>query len=286
MLGYAYQKGLIPVSGASLERAIELNGVAVESNKLALLWGRRAAHDLAGVEATVRRAAPGPASHDIATDLDEIVERRRSYLTAYQDAAYAERYRALVELVRRAEGERAAGRRGLAEAVARYYFKLLAYKDEYEVARLYADGEFRRRLEAQFEGDYRIEFNMAPPLVAQRDPTTGHLRKRTFGPWMMKAFGLLAKLKGLRGTALDPFGRSAERKTERRLIGEYEATIEELIAGLDPDNHALAVDIASIPETIRGFGHVKEASLAAAKKREAELLAAFRAPGERMTAAE
>ncbi|GIK98753.1 MAG: indolepyruvate ferredoxin oxidoreductase [Alphaproteobacteria bacterium] len=286
MLGYAYQKGLVPVSADALERAIELNGVAVEANKRAFLWGRRAAHDLSSVEAAVRRAAPEPASHDIARDLDEIVARRSVYLTAYQDAAYADRYRALVERVRRAEAEQAKGRTGLAEAVARSYFKLLAYKDEYEVARLYTDGEFRRRLEEQFEGDYRIEFNLAPPLLAQRDPATGHLRKRSFGPWMMSAFRLLARLKGLRGTAFDPFGRTAERRTERRLIGEYEALVEELIAGLDGDNHALAVEIAAIPQSVRGFGHVKEASIAAAKAREAELVAAFRRPREQVTAAE
>ncbi len=290
MLGYAYQKGLVPVSGDAITRAIELNGVAVEANKRALLWGRRAAHDLAAVEAVARRAAPEPAGHDVATDLDEIVARRRSQLTAYQDAALAERYRALVEKVRRAENERAPGRsgarRGLAEAVARNYFKLLAYKDEYEVARLYANGDFRRQLENQFEGDYRIEFNLAPPGVARRDPATGHLQKRTFGPWMMTAFGLLAKLKGLRGTALDPFGRSAERRMERRLIGEYEAVVEELVAGLDESNHGLAVEIAAVPEEIRGYGHVKDANLKLAKRREAGLLESFRRPQTRMTAAE
>jgi indolepyruvate ferredoxin oxidoreductase len=286
MLGYAYQKGLIPVSGAAIEKAIELNAVAVEANRRAFLWGRRAGHDLAAVEATARRAMPEPASHDVARDLDEIVARRRTALTAYQDAALAERYRALVERVRRAEADRAKGRHGLAEAVARSYFKLLAYKDEYEVARLYANGDFRRQLEAQFEGDFRIEFNLAPPLVAKRNPATGHLVKQTFGPWMMTAFGLLAKLRGLRGTALDPFGRTEERKTERRLIVDYEGVVEELIAGLDDGNHGLAVEIAAIPEAIRGFGHVKAATLAAAKRREAELLAAFRTPGAAKTAAE
>jgi len=271
MLGYAYQKGLVPVSAEALERAIELNNVAVEANKLAFLWGRRAAHDFSSVEAAVRRAAPEPASHDIARDLDDIVARRSDYLTAYQDAAYAGRYRTMIGRVRHAEAERAKGRTGLAEAVARSYFKLLAYKDEYEVARLYTDGEFRRRLEEQFEGDYRIEFNLAPPLLAERDPATGHLRKRSFGPWMMGAFRLLARLKGLRGTAFDPFGRTAERRAERRLIGEYEAVVDELIAGLDGDRHALAVEIAAIPLSIRGFGHVKEASIAAAKAREARV---------------
>jgi indolepyruvate ferredoxin oxidoreductase len=286
MLGYAYQKGLIPVSGAALVQAIELNGVAVEANKRAFLWGRRAGLDLAAVEATARRALPEPTAHDIATDLDEIVARRRSQLTAYQDAALAERYRSLVEKMRRAEAARAKGRHGLAEAVARNYFKLLAYKDEYEVARLYANGDFRRQIEEQFEGDYRIEFNLAPPLTAPRDPATGHMKKRTFGPWMMRAFGVLAKLKGLRGTAFDLFGRTEERRIERRLIVDYEAVVEEMIAGLDDANHSVAVEIASIPDAIRGYGHIKLASLETAKRREVELLAAFRTPGATRTAAE
>ena len=286
MLGYAYQKGLIPVSGASLETAIELNGVAVEANKRAFMWGRRAGHDLKSVEAAARRAMPEASGEEIATDLDEIVARRRRFLTGYQDVALAERYRTLVERVRRAETERAKGRKGLAEAVARNYFKLLAYKDEYEVARLYSDGEFRRRLEQQFEGDYRIEFNLAPPLTTVTDPATGHPKKRTFGPWMMRVFAVLAKLKGLRGTSFDPFGRTAERRLERRLITDYETVVEELIAGLDDGNHGLAVDIASIPDAIRGYGHVKQASLDKAKAREAGLLAAFRSPGATRTAAE
>ncbi len=286
MLGYAYQKGLIPVSGPAIAQAIELNGVAVEANKRAFLWGRRAGLDLAAVEATARRALPEPASHDIATDLDEIVARRRSQLTAYQDAALAERYRRLVEKVRHAETDRAKGRHGLAEAVARNYFKLLAYKDEYEVARLYANGDFRRQLAEQFEGDYRIEFNLAPPLTAPRDPATGHMKKRTFGPWMMRVFGVLARLKGLRGTAFDPFGRTEERRIERRLIADYETVVEELIAGLDDASHAVAVQIAEIPDAIRGYGHIKLASLETAKRREAKLLAAFRTPGATRTAAE
>src|SRR6185437_2032528 len=167
---------------------------------------------------------------------------------------------------------------GLAEAVARYFFKLMAYKDEYEVARLYTSGDFMKKLRHQFEGDFTLEFHLAPPLLAERDPTTGHLKKRRYGAWMMRAFGVLAKLKFLRGTPLDPFGRSEERRTERRLIDEYEAMLDELIAGLALDNHALAVELASLPEQIRGYGHVKLANLAAARTRQAELLAAFRSP--------
>jgi indolepyruvate ferredoxin oxidoreductase len=162
----------------------------------------------------------------------------------------------------------------------------LAYKDEYEVARLYTDGVFHQQLRAKFEGDYELEFNLAPPILSRRDPQTGRLQKRTFGPWMMSAFRLLAGFKGLRGTWADPFGYSPERKRERALIAAYERTIAELLAGLDHDNHALGVEIASLPEHIRGYGHVKEEHLAKAEARQAELLAAFRTPSPQATAAE
>jgi indolepyruvate ferredoxin oxidoreductase len=286
MLGFAYQKGLIPVSGAAIDQAIELNGAAVEMNRKAFQWGRRAAHDARSVEAA---AAPPKAIerlHTISNTLDEIVARRVAHLTGYQNAAYAQRYKALVERVKAVESAKAPGMNGLAEAVARFYAKLLAYKDEYEVARLYTDGTFLQAVHSQFEGDYKIKFHLAPPLLSDRDPTTGELQKQQFGPWMMRAFGVLAKLKGLRGTAFDIFGRTAERKMERRLIVEYEQTIEELLAKLSHDNHALAVQIASIPDDIRGYGHVKDAKLAAAKKKEAGLLEAFRNPQPRRTAAE
>ncbi len=286
MLGYAYQKGLVPVSAAAIERAIDLNATAVEANKQAFAWGRRAAHDRAAVERLVAQANPEPESHRIATTLDEIVGKRVAFLTAYQDAAYAARYQSLVERVRSAEAARTPGRNGLAEAVARYYHKLLAYKDEYEVARLYTDGTFLRAIEAQFEGDYRLEFYLAPPLLAERDPDTGHLKKKTFGPWMLRAFRTLAKLRHLRGTRLDIFGYSADRKLERQLIVDYERVIDELLAGLDHTNHDLAVEIAQVPEQIRGYGHIKQAHFEKAKQREAELLSAFRAPAPQRDAAE
>jgi indolepyruvate ferredoxin oxidoreductase len=285
MLGFAFQRGLIPVSGEAILKAIELNGVALEMNTQAFLWGRRAAVDLAAVE---KIAAPRsvPPAKQISRSLDEMVARRTAELTAYQDSAYAQRYRALVERVRAAEADKAKGRTGLAEAVARYYHKLLAYKDEYEVARLYTDGDFLKALHQRFEGDFKLQFHLAPPLLAPRDPVTGELQKRAYGRWVFTAFKLLAGLKGLRGTWLDPFGRTAERKRERALIAEYEAVVEELIAGLGHDNHALAVEIASVPEHIRGYGHIKDRHLAEAKAHEAELLAAFRAPPSQRTAAE
>ena len=282
MLGYAFQQGLLPVSQDAIERAIEINGVAVAFNKQAFLWGRRAAHDLAMVE---RLGLPVSEPRPIATNLDALMARRVEFLTGYQSARYARRYETLVNRVRQVEAARAPDCQGLAEAVARYYFKLLAYKDEYEVARLYSDGEFLRTLDEQFEGDYRLEFNLAPPLLSRRDPLTGQLKKRGFGPWMLKVFSALTKLKVLRGTPLDIFGYTAARKLERRLIGEYERTLEELLTGLDQHNHALAVEIAGIPEQVRGYDHVKEAHVAKAKAREAELLVAFRSPADTVKAA-
>ena len=173
---------------------------------------------------------------------------------------------------------------GLTEAVAANFFKLMAYKDEYEVARLFTDGRFMAKLKRQFAGDYKLQFNLAPPLTTARDPNTGHLQKRAFGPWMFGVFRLLARLRRLRGTRFDPFGYTVERRAERALIADYEALTAEIIGRLDPDNHALALALASIPEQIRGFGHVKERNLKAAKAREAELLGRFRSPQPAMAA--
>ena len=198
------------------------------------------------------------------------------FLTDYQNAAYAARYRDRVEKVKAAEAALAPGKSGLADAVARYLFKLMAYKDEYEVARLYTDGAFLRQVESSFSGEnLRLEFHLAPPLLARRDKTTGLPRKMSFGPWLLPAFRLLAKLKFLRGTAFDPFGRSLERRTERKLIEDYEAMLDNVLAALTPDNHHIAVGLAAIPEKIRGFGHVKQRHLAAAKADEAALLEQF-----------
>jgi len=286
MVGVAYQRGLLPVSAAAIERAVELNRVAAEMNRRAFRWGRKAVLDPATVEAAVA-PPPAPADHRRrAASLDEAILRRVAFLTDYQDAAYADGYRQLVERVRAVEAARAPGRAELSEAVARCYFKLLAYKDEYEVARLYTDGAFRAQLERQFAGTPRLRIHLAPPLLAARDPATGQLKKKAYGPWMLRAMALLARARRLRGTAFDPFGRSAERRTERRLIADYRAAIEELLAGLTPDNHALAVEIARTPEQIRGYGHVKQRHLDGARQREAELLALFRAPASRLSAAE
>jgi indolepyruvate ferredoxin oxidoreductase len=222
----------------------------------------------------------------VARTLPEITAKRVELLTAYQDAAYAERYRAFVDKVAAAEKAKAPGRRGLAEAVAKSLYKLMAYKDEYEVGRLYSDGEFLKKLGSQFEGDYKLTFHLAPPLFADRDPATGQLKKREYGAWVMPMFRILASLKRLRGTRLDVFGYSEERRMERRLIGEYQATIEGVLATLGQDNHALAVQIASVPDSMRGFGHIKEKNVKAAKEREASLLAAYHNPATQSVAAE
>ncbi|KAF1712274.1 indolepyruvate ferredoxin oxidoreductase [Pseudoxanthomonas kalamensis DSM 18571] len=213
----------------------------------------------------------------LSRSLDELIARRIAFLTDYQDAAYARRYAERVSRVRSVEALKAPGSTALAEAVARYYFKLMAYKDEYEVARLYASDEFRRRLQQQFEGDYRLHFHLAPPLLAKKD-ARGRLQKREYGPWVFTAFKLLARLKFLRGGLFDVFGRTAERRGERQLIADYENTVDELLESLSPANLELATEIASVPDHIRGYGHVKEANLHKAKTREAELLQRFRDP--------
>jgi indolepyruvate ferredoxin oxidoreductase len=284
MLGYAWQKGLVPLSLDALMRAVELNGVAVETSKRTFAWGRLAAHNLATVQAAAKPTLR--VEKTVARTLPEIVAKRIELLTAYQDKEYAARYSAFVDKIARAEKEKAPGRSGLAEAVAKSLYKLMAYKDEYEVARLYTDGQFLEKLGQQFEGDYKLSFHLAPPLFSDRDPVTGELKKREYGAWIMPAFRLLASLRKLRGTKLDLFGYTAERKMERRLIGDYEATIEQVLASLDQNNHAMAVQIASVPESMRGYGHIKEKNVVAAKAREASLLAAYRAPATEKVAAE
>ena len=289
LVGYAYQLGAIPLSAASIERAIELNGEAVEMNKAAFHWGRRAVVEPAAVEAMIKPAPDATSdSRRLSQSFDELVARRVAFLTAYQDAAYAARYRRWVERVAGAEAARAPGKSGLADAVARYLFKLMAYKDEYEVARLYADPVFMQQVRSELGGEHlRLHVHLAPPLLARPDRATGEPRKMTFGPWIFPLFTLLAKFKFLRGTVFDPFGYSRERRTERALVRDYEIMLEEVLAKLDGGNHHVAVGLAAIPEKIRGFGHVKLRHLKAAKADEAALLDQFRAgPAPLLKAAE
>ena len=268
MLGYAWQKGRIPLSEKALLRAIELNGVGVESNKKSFLWGRRAAVDLKRVD---RVATPTQAIVvQMPQSLENVIRKRVEFLTAYQNAAYAARYAELVARVRKAETAQGLGNK-LSTAVAKYYFKLMAYKDEYEVARLYTDGRFVEQLQAQFEGNFSVKFNLAPPLLSKKD-AKGHLVKAEFGSWMWSAFKLLAKLKGLRGGRFDLFGYTEERKMERALIVEYREMIESLLSSLTAGNVTVAVDLANLPEQIRGFGHVKENNVAQFRAEKARLL--------------
>lgn len=281
LVGFAWQKGLIPLGREAIEWAIEVNGVQVGFNRQAFLWGRRAAHDLAAVEViagVARQAAP--------KTLDGVVDHRAAFLAAYQDEAYASRYREIVARVRTLEAQRMPGRTGLAEAVARNLFKLMAIKDEYEVARLWTDGSFLRQLGAEFERWDSLEVHLAPPLLADRDATMGHAKKRRYGPWMFRAFRMLARLKRLRGTMFDVFGYTAERRQERRLLRDYEAILDEILQRLDQENHGPAVELARLPQEMRGFGHVKEANVRRAKAKEAELLEQFRNMGNLLQAAE
>ncbi len=275
MLGFACQHGGLPVSTEAVERAIELNGEAVAMNVAAFRWGRRAAHDPAAVRALVgegtRKAVPP------AETLDEIVARRAGFLAAYQNAAYAQRYRDRIEAVRRAEERAAPGSTVLSVAAARSLFKLMAIKDEYEVARLYTDGSFARQLGAEFASYEKLEFHLAPPILGRKG-ADGLPRKSTFGPWMMSGYRVLARMKGLRGTWLDIFGRTAERKWERALLAEFEADLDAVAGALTAQKIEAATALASVPQTIRGYGHIKEANGKKAAAERARLIERFRSP--------
>ena len=279
LLGYAWQQGRIPVSSAAVLRALELNGVQVENNKAAFEWGRRCAVDLTEVRALF--AARQVIEFVKKPTLAEMVAKRVDFLIDYQNAAYAAQYKAFVDKVQSVEAkldDQPKPGTKLSEAVARYLFKLMAFKDEYEVARLHTDAAFTAKIAGMFEGDYKLVHHLAPPLTAKKNHK-GELLKSEFGPWMRTVFGVLARLKGLRGTALDVFGYNEERKTERALIVEYRACIDELLATLSGANVSLATDIARIPEDIRGYGHVKARHLLAARTKWDGLMALWRAQG-------
>ena len=278
LLGYAFQQGHVPLSAQSITEAIRLNAVAVKANLEAFAWGRLAVHDPEAVAQAMQPVVTKLPSRRPEATLDETIARREAFLTDYQNAAYAARYRAKVDDMQRLETDRLPGSTALTEAVTRNYFKLLAYKDEYEVARLFSDSDFRRRLAETFTGDYELEFHLAPPILAKTDPATGLPRKRGFGPWMMSAFGLLARLKGLRGSWADPFGRTAERRMERRLIAEYEHLVDSMPEYLNTETADICLELLSLPETIRGYGHVKEEAVTKADDRRATLLQNLKTP--------
>lgn len=273
LLGVAFQRGTIPLSLSSIEAAIELNGIAVDANKRSFAWGRKAAEDQKAVEEIALPAMPTQIA--VADTLDQIVAKRMDRLKAYQSRRYAKRYGKLVAAVLAAEEKAKPGSTAVSGAVARYFYKLMAYKDEYEVARLYTDGTFSAKVKDQFEGDFKVKYHLAPPVFAKRHEETGHLIKKEFGSWMMAAFSVLAKLRFLRGTVLDPFGKSSERKSERSLIGEYETTLHQICETLTADNLLLAAEIAEVPEHIRGYGHVKEQHISVARAMREDLLSRY-----------
>ncbi len=263
LLGFAAQLGALPVSVAALKRAIELNGVAVASNVAALDVGRLAAHDPAAIERLI--AAVPQSGTQLPATLDEIIDHRAAHLADYQDRDYANRYRQAVTAIAAAESRLAPGQTALQEAVAINYAKLLAYKDEYEIARLYSSDDFVERVQAEFDGDYRLAFNFAPPLLARPDPLTGRPRKTEFGPWVRPVLRVLASLRGLRGGAADIFGYTAERRLERQLIADYEAWMRAVIDHTTPERYGLAIELLQLPDAIRGFGPLKIDSAKAAQ---------------------
>jgi indolepyruvate ferredoxin oxidoreductase len=284
MLGYAFQAGHLPLNAASIEQAIRLNGQAVDRNLRAFVMGRLAMADPDAFSAMLPDQTPPT---PVAEAVDDMIARRAAFLTDYQNAAYAERYTAHVQKVWEAEQGLPGSPDTLTRAVARYLFKLMAYKDEYEVARLYTEGTFAHRLKDAFDGNLKLTFHLAPPLLSRPDPKTGAPRKREFGAWILPVFKALAALRGLRGTALDLFGKTEERRMERQLRDEYEALLGQLSQNLSPGNHDAAVALAELPERIRGFGHVKERHLAEiAPLREALLMQFEAAPRELPQAAE
>jgi len=274
LVGYVLQLGLLPLSLAAVTRAVELNGVAVKFNLAALGLGRLLAADPGRFQSLLDANSPATVVSK-ATSLEERIALRRNRLIDYQDEAYAGRYVQLVNRVREAESRVKPGSTRLAEAATLNYYKLLAYKDEYEVARLHASDSFAQRIRAQFEGDYRVHYNLAPPLFAHRDPATGQPRKSEYGAWMLGGFRILARLRRLRGTPFDPFGYTAERRVERALIGEYEQLVERLLGGLRLDNYDAGVALLSLPERIRGYGHVKDRNVAEVRQEQAKLLEQF-----------
>ena len=288
MMGFAYQKGLLPLSAKAIEQAIEVNGVAIKMNTQAFQLGRLAAADPARLAAMMKGQDETVAPKTLdAMSLDEIVAHRSALLTDYQNARLAERYRNLVTQVRDAALDRGFGDE-LPRAVAINYAKLLAYKDEYEVARLYTDGRFEKQLRDQFDGDFKISFNLAPPLLGGGTDALGRPKKRAFGAWMMPVFRMLAKLRGLRGTAFDIFGHSADRKLERELIAGYEKDVAAVLGALSPVTLDTAIELLSLPDRIRGYGPVKEKAVQDAKARHAQLAAdlANPPPAPRQIAAE
>jgi indolepyruvate ferredoxin oxidoreductase len=283
LLGYAYQVGALPLSEAALLRAIELNGASVDNNKAAFAWGRLAAHDADAITGYTGGASTPVA---LTESFEQQFDRRAADLTAFQDAAYAEQYRGYVGKVRAAEDALGTGSDNLSQAVMRNLFHLMAYKDEYEVARLHTDGRFLAELQDVFEGDFEITWHLSPPLISRQDPNTGRPEKRAFGNWMQSAMKFLAGLKGLRGGTFDIFGYSADRRLEHGLIDEYKTLIDDLLSGLQAARLDDAAEIADLARGIRGYGPVKETAVNKVRAETTERMAAWRQLPHQQEAAE
>jgi indolepyruvate ferredoxin oxidoreductase len=277
LVGFAYQKGYLPLSEDAILTALELNGVAVEMNKQAFQYGRVAAHEgekfWDRVSIDIAQTAQTPT-----IALDDLINDRKARLIAYQNERYAEKYIAFVERVRERERQKFSGSQELTQSVAKGLYKLMAYKDEYEVARLLTSEKFQSDLSGEFEGQYKLQYNLAPPLLARKDPVTGEPKKMTFGGWIRPGLKLLARLKSLRGTPIDPFGWTSERRLERTQIDDYRQSIETVIAHLDEANFEHVLELARLPENIRGYGHVKEKSIAETAAKRTALLEAVSTP--------
>ena len=271
VVGYAYQKGLLPVSLGAIEAAIDLNGIEIEFNKQALLWGRRAAHDMVAVKRIISPVAPTLSSNKGLS----FVEQRTNDLIAYQSQAYADQYNTFIEKICAAEAKAVPKNTGFSEAVSKSLYKLMAYKDEYEIARLYSDGNFKKAIGRQFQDGGKLKYHLAPPFLSSQNPETGHLIKREFGSWIFPLFKILASLKGLRGGSFDPFGFTEERKMERQLIQDYRTLVEDVLKTLCDKNKYLAIEIISLALDIRGYGHVKMDNIEKVIARQDILLKAY-----------
>ncbi|MDG1707787.1 MAG: 2-oxoacid:acceptor oxidoreductase family protein, partial [Emcibacteraceae bacterium] len=273
MMGYAWQKGLIPLSLVAIEKAIELNGVAIDQNKMTFACGRMAAHDMAALQKFVEPYINSTSQDDISKSPNDMIRKRMAWLKEYQNQAYADQYTSMLEKVKLKDHGK------IYEAVAKSYYKLLSVKDEYEVARLYTNGDFLKKLNAQFDGDFKLKFHMAPPIFEKKN-AVGDIAKREFGPWMMTALKLIAKFKFLRGSVFDIFGYSTERKMERALISEYEVLVYKVLDKLDETNYQLCLEILEMPMSYKGYGHVKEKNIIKSKERLGTLLKMLNEPQE------
>lgn len=272
MMGYAWQKGLIPISFEAIDKAIELNGIAIEQNKKTFACGRLGAVDMDGLKEFIEPYLNAVPREEISITTDDVISKRAKMLVDYQDQNYSDEYVELIDHVKEIEAIKFGNKTVITEVVARSYYKLMAYKDEYEVARLYTNGDFVNKLKAQFDGDFKLKFHMAPPIFEKRDKTTGEIKKREFGPWMLGALKLVAKFKFLRGGLLDIFGYSGERKMERAQIKEYEDLVHLILDKLSKENYQLCLEILELPMSYKGYGHVKEKNINLAKLKLEKLL--------------